>query len=228
MGNMAPSPLSNGLRRPIARVALVLLALSTPTVAASGKTPRSPLAAELKAQEKQRRIVEDLLGPDRWRHLDAARFRIGLRDHPFTPELAADPDLHDEVAGILMRSIGRMAQKGLQRRFRLYERRDALRARLRASDGRRSDEGASGRAGLDVSPRLRLGDRPWVGAKLRLRGTGDGFWSRTSLRLGSELDGSDPSVKLAFKGWTRRGFLAYHPDHPRRGEVLELQIGLSF
>lgn len=178
-------------------------------------------------RERQRRIAEKLLGPDRWRRLDQARFQIELHDHHFTPALVDNSFWHDEVETILARSVGRMAQKGLQRRFRLYERRDAFRERLR--DRRGAEESGSGRGlGLDLSPRVRLGDRPWIGAKLRLRGVGDGFWSRTSLRLGSELDGGDPSVKLAVRSAERRAFIAYHPDHARRGESVEVQFGFSF
>ena len=212
---MAPVPRPSPSPQPATLLALLLIAGSA-AAATSG-------AAEIEAAERERRFVEELLGPDRWRRLDAARFRIGLHEHAFTPGLSTNPAVHDEVARILARSVGKIVQKGLQRRFRLYERRDAFRARLRESRG--TPERSSGRTGLDVSPRLRLGDRPWLGVKLGLRG--DGLRSLTSLRFGSELDGGDPSVKLELKGSARRAFVAFHADHPRRGRTIELQLGLT-
>lgn len=175
------------------------------------------------AVERQRRLAEDLLGRERWRQLQEARFEIYLHTLDLTRELSDDPRRQHEVGRVLVRSLLKSSQEALERRLRLEERRDALRDRFR-----RRAAGAGGRRGLDVTPRFRLDSRFWLGAKLRLRGRGSHFLAHADLRLGSELDGRNPSIKLAFMDHTRHGFLVYHLDHRQRGEAIELRYGFSF
>ena len=201
---------------------LVLLALCAGAAGAWETSTNSQLGLE-----RQRRLVKELLGRERWRQLEAARFQIHLHDLGFTPELSDNPARHDEVGRVLLRSLLKASQESVERRLRLEERRDALRGRYR----RRKTDAESwttSRPSLDVSPRVHLDSRLWLGAKLRLPGIGSRFWSHTDLRLGSELDGQNPSLKLAFMDHARHGFLVYHANHRQRGEAIELRIGFSY
>ncbi len=200
--------------------------------AAAGASDRRPKTGPATGtarlgQALQRMDLRDLLGRERWRQLEEARFRIHLHDLQFTPELSDDPTAHDEVGHILLRSLLKGSQEAVEQRLRLEERRDALRDRLRGrSLG--SHELSPARPQLALSPRFHLDRELWVGTKLWLRGTGSAFWTYADLRLGSELDGGNPSVKLAFHDNSRHGFISYHFAHPERGETIELRIGLSF
>lgn len=212
------------------RAAIVLCALALCSPAARGWEPTSlkrPVL-ELPPEKTERRVLKELLGRDRWRRLDQARFKIELHEKGLTRPLVDDRTQHEEVADVLLASLGRIAHKGLLRTLRLEERRDAFRARLKES--RRGDSPAGGGSGpkLRFSPRFRFDGDAWVGAKFRLTGTRSGFLSNTSLRLGTEVDGHNPGVKFAFENDTRRVFLIYHGDHRKRGESIELLIGFSF
>lgn len=208
-------------------VGLAVLTLHAVAAGAWQPNPRDALGSELARQERQRRMVQKLLGRDRWRRLDIARFDIRLHNHPFTPDLADHQYREELVSGILLQTVVKLSQKSVERRLRLYECRDSLRGRLRGVD-RSGSESRADRPGVRVSPRFRLGERAWLGAKLRLTGADSGLLSRTSLRLGSEIDGQDASVKLAFRTYSRQAMVVYHTDHRKRGEALEFQLGFSF
>lgn len=216
--------------REIGRAAfcLSLLGLCATTVAAADTISKERLDLELPREKRQHRILKELLGRDRWRRLNQARFKIALHDHGFTPGLSDNPDRHEDVSGVLLRSLGRIGHKAVLKGLRLEERRDSLRAQLRRSRADDLDSQTEGRPKLRFSPRFRLDSSAWVGAKLRLARTGSRLWSGTSLRLGSELDGHNPSVKLGFEDHSRRAFLIYNGDHDERGESVELLIGFYF
>ncbi len=175
------------------------------------------------ALERQRRLLRDLLGRERWRQLEETRFAIHLHDLDFTPELGDNPAQHRKIGHILLRSLLKASQESVERSLRLEERRDAL---FRRSDRSAIDVGS--RRKVDVSPRFRLDSRPWLGAKLRLRGVRSHFLSFADIRLGSELDGRNPSIKLAFQDDVRHGFIVYHAGHRQRGQALELRFGFFF
>lgn len=220
--------------REVRRILLCLSVFALCSPLASAQDPISArngisnkrLDLELPRERKQRRVVKELLGRDRWRRLNQARFWIAVHDDSLTPMLADDRFMYEEVSGILLRTVGRISHKAVLKRLRLVERRDALRERL--GDNPNAESRTGGRPKLRVSPRLRYDDSAWLGAKLRLKGTDSRFWSSASLRVGSEFDGSNPGVKLGFEEDSRRAFLVYHGDHRKRGESLELLVSFSF
>ena len=205
-------------------VSVCLAPLSTRPAAAGELAAADPVEIELPRERKQRRIMEELLGRDRVRRLDKANFRIAYHDHDLTPRLADLPDLHEEVADALLSTLGRLGHKAVLEELRLEERRDALRGKV-SSTGEGS---RGGRPKVRLSPRFRWDDNAWMGAKLRLKNSGSSFLSFTSLRVGAEVDGHNPGVKLAYEAGRRRAFLQYHGDHKEMGEAVELQIGFSF
>ena len=216
--------------RAIRRMVVGLGALVLCASAASGWEPVSfeRVEVELPREKTQRRVLQELLGRDRWRQLEKARFKIALRESGMTPALSELRDEQEEVADILLSSLGRIGHKSVLRALRLEERRDDLRTRIREQrHGTAEPERAHGPK-LKFSPRFRFDGDAWVGAKMRLTGTDSKFWSHTSLRVGSEFDGHNPGVKFAFEDETRRAFLIYYGDHKERGESLELLIGFSF
>ncbi|MFQ5350481.1 MAG: hypothetical protein ACE5EG_08575, partial [Thermoanaerobaculia bacterium] len=224
----AALPRRHGGLPPLILTGLILLTLGALAAGATDRKPKRGLEAPAGRASRalERMDLRDLLGRERWRQLKTARFRVHLGDLDFTPELPDDPAAHDEVAHILLRSLLKGSQEAVERRLRLEERRDAPRDRLRGRP--LHGDPPSIRPQLAASPRIHLDHELWLGAKLYLRGTRSSFWSYADLRLGSELDGGNPSVKLAFHDHARHGFVSYHPAHPERGETIELRIGLTF
>lgn len=220
---MAP----RGFRRTV--LGLSALALwASPATAWEPIKPKEPVELELPREKTQRRVLQELLGRDRWRRLEQARFKIALHEDSLTPALSELRQQHEEVADVLLSSLGRISHKSLIRALRLEERRDALRGRLRERRSGGVDARRTPRPKLEFSPRFRFDGDAWVGTKLRLSGTRSKLLEHSSLRVGSELDGHNPGVKLAFETETRRAFLIYYGDHRKRGESLELLIGFSF
>ncbi len=205
---------------------LVLLVTSANAAGPFSKGPpsKNKVDLDLPREERQARNLEELLGRDRLRRLNEANFWIAVHDHGFTPKLSDIPDQHEELSGILLSSLGRISHKAVLNTLRLEERRDELRGKL----GGGGSDADSDRFKLRTSPRFRFDGDAWVGAKLRLSGTRSKLLSGTSLRIGSEFDGHNPSVKFGYEDRSRRASITYYGDHRERGEFVELLVGFSF
>lgn len=188
---------------------------------------KQQLDLELDSKKRARANARELLGFDRWHRFESARFEMELYQHDFTSSLAERPDRREIVEEIVYDTLVRLSQKSVQRRLRLTERRDEVRARIR---GREVSDLKRSRAtpGLDVSPRFRFGSDVSLGAKFSIDGIDSPFWSRVGLRLSHDVGGRDAIAKLDFRDDWRSFYLLYHADHKERGEMVELGIRISY
>ena len=178
---------------------------------------------EIETLRRQRLNAEELLGFDRWRKFEAARFDLAVHTHDYTLPLSERPELQEDLEEVVVRSLLRLGQKRIQRQMQLLERRDEIRARVRGIEVEDLKRERS-RPGLDVSPRFNAGSQTSMGAKLSLGGTRSRFWQGASLRLTQEIGGADTSVKLSFRDHRRSIYLLYHSDDDKRGEMVHFGI----
>ncbi len=213
-----------------------LRAASITLVAALTLVPASPAIAQLSALKsdlevpsikRQRLNAEELLGFDRWRRFEGARFDRELHDHDFTPRLADRPELQEDLEEIVTSSLLRLVHKRFQRQLQLIERRDALRARVRGLELEEWERGRE-RRGLDVSPQFNFHSRAAIGAKLGLDGWRSRFWSGAGLEVYTEVDGPDAGIKLSFRDGWRSTYLVYQTAHRKRGETIEFGFRLAY
>ncbi len=61
----------------------------------------------------------------------------------------------------------------------------------------------SQRSSVSVSPRVKVGDRSYIGVRVRPRGRDGGFFSRLSVEAGRRLDGAESEIALRYDANSR-------------------------
>lgn len=211
-------------------LALSSICLVRPTSAQ--ETTESSLFFELLRYDLEREIARRLLGEGRWSVLEAARFEMDLYSKGFRPHWDQTDSGLEDVEDDLLHCATKFWQERLERRWRVEERRDLLRARFRQENAASAhhaggiDEPRS-KTGLDVSPRVRLGSHSWLGVRLRVSGSPSRFLSRTALYVNQSVDGQGLALQMTYGDRTTKAFVAFRSDHERLGRVAEVGVRVT-
>lgn len=199
--------------------------------------PSNDLRLELARNNAQRHTFMNVLGERRWRELDEARFQVQLHSFDFKQALWEDPNKQSRVEDALLDGYVKVMREDLERRLRVDDRIDAYFERLWSrvthtdySEDTERDALSSERdsLGVRVSPRLNLGGNTRLGAKLRFKARQGSPLSNLSLRLRHDFDDSDFGFKLGFQDKDRDLYLEYRSNDRYQGELIELNVRLSF
>ncbi|HVS14149.1 MAG TPA: hypothetical protein VMV46_09510 [Thermoanaerobaculia bacterium] len=187
-----------------------------------------PTLDEIKTDLRQHNRLRALLGENRWRRLERARFQVHLYHLDLQPhrEFEQVSALYDDIESSMRSNFGKIARDwaehrlGLAERFETWEqRRDDRRDRVEAGDSGMS---------LRFSPRFGAGDDPYLGTKIRLRNAPRGLISHLSLNTRYHFDHGDTSLRLTWQ--TRDHYVSLEQvfDDRYLGDVLSLSMRFTF
>lgn len=206
----------------------ITLALVTAALVWSGlPVAAAPLGEDLRLEivreRIQRQFLEELLGRSRWQRLNDARFELELLERNQQASLDHDPARADAIKKAFRHCGAKLAREYVEKRLRLEERRDHLRDRIQKRDG----EGGTG-SSLDISPRIRVGSRSSLGARLRWRSARSRVMSGLALNLIRDLSGDNVNLGLSYRDPKLEVFLSLHSDHRDLGRAGEFGMRFSF
>jgi hypothetical protein len=169
------------------------------------------------------REQEEAIGDGRWR-LEVARYHLGSED--FGRRLHDDPEALDEATDILRSCVFKLLRKRIESTALelVVDRFDRVERLHHRGD---SNEDADDRLRVRVSPSVRLGHHASVGAKLQLRGAGEG-WTRWSLRYRQNLDDDIQAIALQYADGHRIVRLEHVAGDLVRGEQILLNVRWRF
>ena len=192
-------------------------------------------SADWNLQDLERReIMERLLGRDRLRRLEGARFQFQLRDG----DPLFDHDLHDlagmdEAEDTVLSAYSKLAREALEDVLgleKLEERSERWLDRVRSSrrtEPRVESDRSRTRSAPSTSYRVRVSPRfadDYVGVKLRMPYTGSHFWNHLSFRVRYDFDEDRTLYMLKFDDNQRFLHFTYEPDTEEAGDELSLSL----
>ncbi|MCG8460487.1 MAG: hypothetical protein MI919_29750 [Holophagales bacterium] len=182
----------------------------------------------------RREIMQDLLGRDRCRRLEYARFRFQLSDADplFDDDLRRATTVRDEMEDAVLSAYTKLARESLEDALGIDELEGWLEAKW-DSKARRMGYGVSrdsegSRAGIR-SFRMRLSPRlseDYLGLKMRMPYTGLRFFDSLSFRVRYDFDTDNAIFQLKFDDDTRFFHFSYEPDTETLGDELKLSFRL--
>jgi hypothetical protein len=200
--------------------------LKTQTRSRQAEDP--PTLDEIKVELRQQNRLRALLGDNRWRRLERARFQVHLYHldlHPYR-EFEQVSALYDDIESSMRSNFGKIARDWAEHRLGLADRFEAWEQRRESR--RESVDRREAGASLRFSPRFGAGDDPYLGTKIRLRHAPDGFLSHLSLNTKYHFDDGDSSVRLTWQ--TRDHYVSLEQvfDDRYLGDVLSLSMRFTF
>lgn len=184
------------------------------------------------AENRGREAVKSVLGDDRWRRLDGARFALEVDSLGFTRDPEEDRARKREVEDVLKSNFVKLTREALQARLGLDEWADRLVDRMQQN--RLADDGSRGRRDahfrMRFSPRLSVGDRNRIGVKLRPAGLSAPLLRGAYLKLLQDLDEGSTRAVLAFEHPTKDQdiYVEYRSDDRRQGEFVRFSVRFSY
>ncbi|HVS66307.1 MAG TPA: hypothetical protein VMT85_22705 [Thermoanaerobaculia bacterium] len=195
---------------------------------AAAQIAEAPTIDEIKAELRRQNRVRDLLGANRFRRLERARFKVHVHELQIQPyrDLEQVSALYDDIEGSMRSNFGKIARDWLEHRLGLDEK---LERWERRRDGRRGETTeASAWPSLRFSPRLAAGNDAYVGTKIRVRHAPNAFLSHLSLRTEYGLDDGEVGLRLTWQ--TRDHYVSLEQlfDDRYLGDVLSLSLRFTF
>lgn len=225
-------------RRIVGAVALLLAALLAPPAAARptgsalvGPATDAPTVDDLIRIRLIEESFRETIGVKSWREHQRAAFDLHLEALDGRLDRGWRHPRRDRAEAIMADSALKFLRKRAEAQFGI----DALERRWRERrSARRTDRAADDRPpcslcqspSLRLSPRVDVGDHPFLGLKMSLRGVSP-LLTRFDLRIDERFD---EGVRAALSYEWRETWveLEYRSDDRHRGELLELQLRLAF
>jgi hypothetical protein len=195
---------------------------------AAASQPEPPTIDEIKAELRQQNQVRELLGDNRFRRLERARFRVHVYELQLQPsrEFEQVSALYEDIEGAMRSNFGKIARDWLEHRLGLAERFERWEQRR---DERRVDPvDTAASPALSFSPRLAAGSSPYVGTKIRLRNAPNRLLSNLSLKTHYRLDDGETALRLTWQ--TRDHYVSLEQvfDDRYLGDVASLSLRFTF
>jgi hypothetical protein len=198
------------------------------------KRPGAALAAdppsvdEIKVELRRQSQVRDLLGDNRYRRLERARFQVHVYDLHLQPlrEFEQVSVLYGDIESAMRSNFGKIARDWLEHRLGLDERIERWESRR---DEKRDDTSILGPSPkLSFSPRFAAGDHPYLGTKIRLRHAPNAFLSNLSVKARYGVDDGETGLRLTWQ--TRDHYVSLEQVYDDRylGDVLSLSLRFTF
>lgn len=198
-----------------------------------GSPPAQANLRRVLAENRGREALKSVLGDDRWRRLDGARFALEVDSLGFTRDPEEDRQRKHEVEGVLKSNFVKLTREALETRLGLDELGERLIARLlpsRFADDTASGERRNGGFRMRMSPRLSAGDRNRIGVKLSPVGLRAPLLRGAYLKFLQDLDEGSARAVLAFEHPTKDQdiYIEYRSDDRRHGEYVRFSVRFSY